>query len=382
MQAPALVTDLPPESCSEQTLRLCTLAECPVCEHVPSRPQYTIRDLLHGIAGEFQYVLCDSCRSVYQNPRVADDDLAACYPAEYYTHTAPPGNALPVPADHLRGIMRRVVLRAADGVPADNVSLALRLVGRFIARFPPIRRRARYGLPDSLSTEGRRSPHVLEVGPGMGEALAALRLIGWHAVGLDMDPRAAAVARRRSGCEVRVGTLATCGFAPNSFDAIYMTHVLEHLPDLQDSLRRCFELLSPGGRLICVYPNPHSLGVKCHRGFSPNLDPPRHLVLPSASAVQQLLTRIGFVNATVRTSSRRAGSFRCVARRYRMGIQPAFGGRGSWGDLAFHAVEAALVMFGVAVGEEILVSAQKHDVSSGMNGSETEAQLRLVTGKQ
>jgi 2-polyprenyl-3-methyl-5-hydroxy-6-metoxy-1,4-benzoquinol methylase len=259
----------------------------------------------------------------------------------------------------LRDLLRRSVLHAADGASPDGVPQALRAAGRVLAAIAPVRRRARYGLPDVLGTRGGGAERCLEVGPGRGVTLGQLHRLGWDAVGLDIDPAAARTARAVSGCEVRVGRLSGVDFAPGSFDMVYMNHVLEHLPDTRPSLRRCHELLAPGGRLVLVFPNPGSLGGRCDGGYAPIWDPPRHLVLPSLVGVVGALRDFGFRAVRARSLARSAAHYRAVARGYRRGTRPGqgFDARVRPVDRAFAAAEAVLTAFGLAVGEELLVVA-------------------------
>jgi SAM-dependent methyltransferase len=198
------------------------------------------------------------------------------------------------------------------------------------------------------------------VGPGQGIELAQLSAIGWEAIGLEVDPIAAKTARQLSNCEVHVGTLAVAPFPPEHFRLIYMNHVLEHLPDLEISLRRARELLTVEGRLVLIYPNPDSLATRWYRQYSCNWDPPRHLVLPSCSGIEAFLGRIGFRTVQVTTSARRASAFRAVALAYQEGVR----GRGFIGkkrafNPVFKYLELAATLWGWSVGEEIIVTASK-----------------------
>ena len=55
--------------------------------------------------------------------------------------------------------------------------------------------------------------------------------------------------------EYRTGELGEQRFAPHSFDAVVIWHVLEHLPDPQATLEAVGEILKPGGVLVIAVPN-------------------------------------------------------------------------------------------------------------------------------
>jgi 2-polyprenyl-3-methyl-5-hydroxy-6-metoxy-1,4-benzoquinol methylase len=340
--------------------RVRALAGCPVCESTRSEQVFVAPDFLLGVPGEYRYVRCVACATVFQDPRVLEADLPICYSTDYFTHHLPEGEAvhLPVSPDTSRGRLRTAILEIADGRRDHGIGAAWTMAGWLLARVPSLRRRARFGLPDEL---GLKAPgqRCLEVGPGRGFDLLQLRRIGWKAEGLEMDAAAAANARAISGCEVHVGTLVSSDLPSAAFHLIYMNHVLEHLPDLERSLARCFDLLVPGGRLFVAYPNPRALTASIHGRFSVVWDPPRHLSLPPARALSALLSRLGFVEARSRTSARRAEAYRAATVRHRGGARGFAAGGPSLSDRAFGILERFLVLAGAGVGEEILVVARR-----------------------
>lgn len=314
-----------------------------------------------AVPGEFHYSRCDACGTVHQDPRVRDADLGLCYPTGYFTHGGTPWIPTPAPAASLRDRLRRAIRAAADGVPDGTLSLPLRAVGRLLALAPGLRRRARFGLVDGLAAPLERVGRCLEVGPGQGIDLFCLRTLGWQACGLEMDPRAAEQARATSGCEVRVGTLESTDYPAASFDVVYMSHVFEHLARPARALRRCLELLRPGGRLVLVYPNPRALSAELFGATSVIWDPPRHLVLPPPASAVALAERCGFIEARAFTLARNAAVDFDAARRRRRGQRwdPLQLPRPELADRSLGAVEALLVLLGVPTGEEVVLRARR-----------------------
>jgi SAM-dependent methyltransferase len=230
-----------------------------------------------------------------------------------------------------------------------------------MALVPALRRRARFGLVDGLEPPAGRPGRCLEVGPGTGVDLFCLRALGWEAHGLEVDPVAAARARETSGCVVTVGTLESADYPPGTFDLVYMSHVLEHLPDPARALRRCLGLLAPAGRLVAVYPNPWALTVRLFGRFSCVFEPPRHLVLPAAPAAVSLLRTLGFADPRAGTAARHATSYFAASRVQRAGA------RWDWTrprppapvDRVLAATEVVLVALGRPLGEEVVVRARR-----------------------
>jgi SAM-dependent methyltransferase len=307
-------------------------------------------------------VECARCRTVYQNPRVREEDLPLCYPESYYTHGSEvTWEPTPAPKGSLRDRVRRAIRRAADGAPDETVTPSFAVLGGLLARQPGLRRRARLGLVDGLAPPPEGRGRCLEVGPGHGIDLLRLRLLGWEAHGLEVDPVAAGRARKTSGSEVRVGTLASTDYPAEHFALVYMRHVFEHLPDPAGSLRRCLELLGPSGRLVLLYPNPQALTARCYGSLSPVWDPPRHLVLPPVPAILPLVAGSGFVDVRARTLAAQAAVNADAARRRRRGLawDPAMPSRPGLPDRAFALAEALLIGLGRPVGEEVLLHARK-----------------------
>jgi SAM-dependent methyltransferase len=134
---------------------------------------------------------------------------------------------------------------------------------------------------------------LLEVGCGDGTRLAEFQRLGWTVEGQEVDSIAAERAIAR-GLRVQLGPLTGLALAANSFDAVVLNHVIEHVPEPVPLLRECRRLLKPSGCLLAVTPNIESFG---HRRFGScwmALDPPRHLHLFSPVTLMQLGQNAGF----------------------------------------------------------------------------------------
>ncbi|MBI2308529.1 MAG: methyltransferase domain-containing protein [Rhodocyclales bacterium] len=100
---------------------------------------------------------------------------------------------------------------------------------------------------------------VLEVGCGTGVltrlAAAAVGPDG-RAVGIDPAPEMIAVARQKAvaGAQFRLGVIEALPFADASFDVVFASAMLHHLPPATKDagLKEVFRVLRPGGRLVVV----------------------------------------------------------------------------------------------------------------------------------
>lgn len=96
---------------------------------------------------------------------------------------------------------------------------------------------------------------ILDVGAARGAFLARARSYGWRVEGLELSAKGVAAAREQHGIELRQTTLEKAGFAGESFDAVHMSHVLEHVADPLATVREIARVLKPGGVMILEVPN-------------------------------------------------------------------------------------------------------------------------------
>ncbi len=99
-----------------------------------------------------------------------------------------------------------------------------------------------------LSELAARSPHRLEIGPGLRPRLP---IAGTHFV--DISPPAIAGLRAAGGHATR-GAIATLPFADGQFDLICAFDVIEHIDDDQSAFRELSRVLKPGGCLVLSVP--------------------------------------------------------------------------------------------------------------------------------
>jgi len=150
---------------------------------------------------------------------------------------------------------------------------------------------------------------LMEIGCGSGERLARLRELGWQVEGQDIDPKAVAHARERFGLGVHCGDICALSLPGDSFDAVIMNHVIEHVLDPVRLLKECHRLLKRDGTLVLTTPNANSYGHDYFQSAWLGLDPPRHLHLFSQTTLAVVARRSGFQDCRTWTTPARAQSF-------------------------------------------------------------------------
>ncbi|MEA2310008.1 MAG: hypothetical protein QOG86_1910 [Thermoleophilaceae bacterium] len=170
----------------------------------------------------------------------------------------------------------------------------------------PGRRRTAARLLDMVA---RYAPagRLLDVGCGHGLLLDEARRRGYEVEGLELSAGAAAYARDVLGLDVHEHTLEEHRPA-DGYAAIVMADVLEHLDDPVGALRRCRDLLRPGGVLCVVTPDPSSLTARIAGARWWGLLPAHTFLVPRLTLRELILGEGMFVSddvSFVRTFSAR-----------------------------------------------------------------------------
>lgn len=107
---------------------------------------------------------------------------------------------------------------------------------------------------------------VLDLGCGRGIFLRLLRDAGIEGVGVDLSEEAVSSCRVDgliAECADAITVLHRFADAGDSFDGIFCSHLVEHLPTggIQWLIRRSAIILRPLGRLVIITPNVENLQV-------------------------------------------------------------------------------------------------------------------------
>jgi len=228
---------------------------CDNCGSEGGRFLFSGPDRLCGLPGWFTLVQCCECGWIRQNPRLGDEDLKKYYPNDYVAF----GKAI-----------------------EDEMG--------FWNRWD-----RRYGLIKRCESIERLVPlgRILEVGCGTGVFLSEMRQRGWSVAGIEPNAYASNYATTRFSLEVFNGTLEQYDPAPESFDVIYLSNVLEHLTTPAQDLRRIQRALVRGGLLVMSVPNLESLDRKLFGESWIGWELPRHLYLFPYAALERFFVSIG-----------------------------------------------------------------------------------------
>jgi len=218
----------------------------------------------------YQYNRCQHCRAVFLATRPSTETLAATYSDDYYGQGE----------SKFSGIVEFMIDRY-------RVRRA-----KLVSRYLP---------------QGGR---CLDIGCGNGRFLAHLSIRGFEICGVELPGKAAERAAHVHGIRLKVGPLQPDDFPSNSFDAITLWHVFEHLTNPVQTLEIIYRIIKPQGFLFLSIPNIESLQAMLFRGHWFHLDTPRHLFLFGPWELIDVIERY---------------SFRCVRRSFYSLEQNPFG---------------------------------------------------------
>jgi 2-polyprenyl-3-methyl-5-hydroxy-6-metoxy-1,4-benzoquinol methylase len=243
---------------------------CPACSGASTELFGPIRDRFWGVPGEWSHRKCAACGLIWVNPLPLDSDVHKLY-VNYYTHDDKPYD---IP----------------DAPPKKGLMAGLRSLYRnWVAHSRLAIERERLYF---LDLKDHKPGRLLELGSGNGDRLVSFAKMGWQVEGHDLDPKAAALAKSRSGAVVHVMQIADLP-GESEYDLVLMNHVLEHVVSPVDVLKKIQRLLKPGGILAVALPNSDSYNFVKFGVNWLSFDPPRHTYYYNAKNLENLAKQAG-----------------------------------------------------------------------------------------
>ena len=262
------------------TIRTRQNPTCKICGSTGRLLYAGLKDRLFSAPGLWQLKQCAraDCGLVWPDPVAIEEDLGLAYQT-YYTHTEPVGSLA-----KLKHVVLSKAYWGAISIPAVLTGL----------------RKERYHFLRMFLLE-LKPGRLFDAGCGDGQFLDRMAKHGWQGEGVDFDAAAVESGRKKYGLNLAVGDFQTSRIEEGKYDAVTMSHVIEHVTDPIASLEKCGRMLRPEGRLVVSTPNIWSLGhqrfKECWRG----LEPPRHLQIFTPNLLGECARRAGL--EVVRTGS-------------------------------------------------------------------------------
>jgi ubiquinone/menaquinone biosynthesis C-methylase UbiE len=347
----------------DKTIRACSCPDCYVCGGGGQVVYENLVDDVFFAPGQWNVRRCsdDRCGLMWIDPMPIEEDIAKAY-ENYLTHDD--SNSL---AEVFRGLRRLIGLAEAGylawkfGVNEGQVGPMAKVLGMFLYFHPA--RRANLGTPLAyLPRPGNREevPKLLDVGCGAGAMLDLTAAVGWESYGIDFDPQAVRCGLAR-GRRISTGSLAEQLFPADYFDAMIMSHFIEHIHDPRRTLSEAYRVLAPGGRLVVFTPNNESVTHRTYGQSWSGLHIPRHLHIFTVRSLVRLLYEAGFKKVRVKTTARFATDVIIAGRAISRTGKPSAPRTltdvlwASGGEILVHA----LCQLRPGLGEEIAIAAEK-----------------------
>jgi len=227
-------------------------SSCPVCASINIRDVFPVKDFT--VSGrEFTITECMNCTLRFTQDVPDAESIHAYYKSEnYISHT-----------DTSKGLVNRLYKTIRKRTLVQKRKLIEHITGR-------------------------KSGTLLDVGSGTGAFLHEMKSNDWNVTGLEPDTDAISIAKKNYGVDL-MSTNQLFTLKENSFDAITLWHVLEHVHQLQAYIKQLKSLLAEGGKLIIAVPNYTSFDEKKYKEYWAAYDVPRHLYHFSPKAMETLM---------------------------------------------------------------------------------------------
>lgn len=214
------------------------------------------------VSGEvFTVQTCESCGFRWTSPRPADDHVGRYYDSpDYLSHQ-----------DQKKSFFAWVYGLTRDWASGQKVRWVESQLGRSRG---------------SLAAKG----NWLDVGCGIGVFLHAAQAKGYGVQGVELSSSARERATSLLGTPIQERLENVSG----SFQAITLWHVLEHLPQPEDTLRALWEKAEPGAVLAIAVPNPDSWDAHHYGTEWAAWDVPIHFWHFNQESVKSLFARTGW----------------------------------------------------------------------------------------
>lgn len=160
---------------------------------------------------------------------------------------------------------------------------------------------------------------ILDVGCGSGYDLRPFVARGCRACGIELDPRAAAEARKE-GIEVQGCAVEAATFPDGLFHVITMNHALEHVFDPRAALANVRRMLRADGVVTLLFPTADGLMFRLFREDWYHLEVPRHLQFFTHASFLRLCRETGFRVLRRATRSGGKGFFRSLGNASRKSV--------------------------------------------------------------
>jgi 2-polyprenyl-3-methyl-5-hydroxy-6-metoxy-1,4-benzoquinol methylase len=230
------------------------LSECPVCSASNLKNHKVVKD--HAVSQEsFNIMICENCNFQFTNPRPDRKEIGKYYQSDGYISHSDKANS---PINFIYKIARKSAL------------LKKRNLINSIAKHQ----------------KGR----LLDFGCGTGYFLDTMKKDGWKVSGIEPNQDARAIANQKVKVKETIDQLH---LKNKKYNVITLWHVLEHIHDLNDTIKQLKSILKEKGKLVIAVPNIESYEQSVFQEDWAAYDVPRHLYHFNQETMKTLMLKNG-----------------------------------------------------------------------------------------
>lgn len=249
---------------------------CPFCFSQTTLETLSVKEMARGTRDVFQYAICRDCESAY----IIDfpENISEYYEG-YYSFE---DNALTLEKLWWK---KTIVSVYSTLVVRGGFSFLFRSF--FRCPSPRQMKVLSPNLQAFLFIGAKAKARILDVGSGVGQFVKMMNRFGYdRALGIDpfLDESSERPHVRRSDIQSVKGT----------YDVVLFNHSLEHRTDPEAAVKKCGDLLSPGGMVVIHIPNMHSREFAKFKQDWCWLHAPCHFAIPSRKGIELMAARCGF----------------------------------------------------------------------------------------
>jgi len=230
---------------------------CPAC--YKNEPVHVFECVDHSFSHEiFSIWQCEGCKLRFTYPIPEETNIGRYYEASHYISHS----------DSSEGFINKLYKLARRFTLSEK--------RRFVQR--------QTGMPNG---------HLLDVGAGTGAFMNEMIENGWETIGVEPDYGA-----RQKAYQLHKLSIFESAYlfelSHNSFNAITLWHVLEHVYDLHGYLHQFGNLLKKSGLLFIAVPNYTGYDGSYYQSYWAAYDVPRHLYHFSPRSIEALAAKHEF----------------------------------------------------------------------------------------
>ena len=238
-----------------------SIHKCPICKGTDIRQVYNCTDYTVS-KKQFDIKECTSCTFRFTSPRPNDSDLGQYYlSADYISHN-----------NEAKKLVDKIYLIAR--------SYTLQWKRKLI---------------DTINNDPS-AKRLLDYGCGTGSFLNHMSRNGWTTTGLEPSVQARKVAEQQTGQKIYSDIT---DITQDQFEIVTLWHVLEHIPQLHQTIEQLKALLTANGKLIIAVPNHKSLEANKFKEHWAGYDVPRHLCHFNQATMNKLMIQHGLRIASI-----------------------------------------------------------------------------------